>query len=214
MTINDIYIVSVRSGAAGSEMLQDFAYTVTGAASPSDAEEVRTAFIDQVVTAWVDVIQFQTELTRFVTRNLFDPADWEEYIPAAPILGQRAGQALVLFAAAAFKSRKPTSSQQPARKRFGYLSEDDVQGGGLQNTLGYFAALDDLATELGSDLAPISGNFYSPTIVKRIPYTTPGGNTAYRYPANLGEAVVFPALDWQWSSVVTSQVTRKAGRGM
>lgn len=214
MAINDLYIVSMRSGVPGNEMLQDFAYQVTGAAAPSDAAEVRAAFITQVVTAWVDCIQFETPITKFVTRNLFDNADWEEYTPAAPIMGQRAGQATIIFACIAFKSRKPASNQQPARKRIGYLSEDDTQGTIAQNVLGYYAALDDLAIELGSDLAPASGNFYSPRVIKRVPYTTPGGKPAYRYPTNPGEAVSFPAIDWSYDVFVTSQITRKKNRGM
>jgi len=214
MAVNDVYSIKMRSGFAGSNGLQMFTYKVlsetTGATAPLVAAEFRA----DVVPAILDILQEDQPVYNVRTVNLFDDVDWEDYNYGTTPLGTRAGQALPSINVAGFESAKPSSSQDPARKRFGALSESDVQGNGLQDVSGYFAALNALAAQLGANLTDTAGNIYQPVVVKRIKYTTPGGKEAYRLPEGQFESVTFGAINWSWDNVVTSQVTRKPGRGI
>jgi len=211
--LNDILSITISSGFTGSQADQAFFYKFISGGSGS-ASDLSIEFRDEVVPAIADILQEDQPIFHARTVNLFNDSDWNDYPISPAIMGTRAGQALPSINVAGFKSAKPSSSQAPARKRFGSLSESDVQGNGLQDVTGYFDALDALAVILGEDMVTGTGNTYSPVIVKRIAYTTTGGKIAYRLPGSQSESVSLPAINWTWDNVVTTQVTRKPGRGI
>lgn len=216
MALNDLFVVTLTMGVDGGLMKLPFSYRSANASLLASSVDLREAFFDDVIPLIAGVVVSLTQFSRIDTLNLFDPADFDEYIYPSPAFGTRTGQSLPFFNAAAFKSQKPEAGQRPARKRFGYLSESDVQGQGLQDVSGYFAALDALAAQLGTNLTRLTGTEYEPQIIKRIKYTTPSGKDAYRFPNSPEEAEdgYFPAINWTWSNIVTSQITRKFGRGI
>lgn len=214
MAIGDIYGITLVSGFAGNIAEQVFFYELTSGSSSASAPDLAAEFRDEAVPLIGNVIQTDVPIYSTRTVNLFDDVDWEEFVYNPVITGARVGQAMPPFVVAAFQSAKPSSSQAPARKRFGALSESDVQGNGLQDVSAYFTALTALATKLGEPMITGTGNTYNPVIVKRIKYTTTGGKTAYRLPESLVEAITFPAVNWSWDNIVTSQITRKLGRGI
>jgi len=213
MAATDVYGVTISSGFTGQIAEQIYFYEQANSAGGSGASDLAAEVIATLIPLIADVIQTDVPFVNVRTVCLFNAADWDDTNIGGAITGTRTGQAMPGFVVAAFKSAKPTSSQAPARKRFGNLSESDVQGNGLQDVSGYFTALNTLATGLGAALVGASSATYDPVIVKRIGYVTPGGKDAYRLPATLGECVTFPAINWTWSNVVTSQITRKIGRG-
>jgi len=212
-TLNDILSVTLSSGFTGNQADQMFFYKFTSGGS-GNASDLATEFRDEVVPLIAAILQNQVPIFHTRTVNLFNDADWEDFPISPAEMGTRTGQPLPPINVAAFKSAKPSSSQAPARKRFGALSESDVQGNGLQDVSGFFAALNALATKLGEAMVTGTGNTYEPVIVKRIAYTAPSGKKAYRLPASQAEADDFPAINWGWDNVVTSQITRKLGRGI
>jgi len=214
MAINDVYGVTTVSGFTGNIAEQTYFYELVSGSGSASAADLATEFRDEVVPLILDIIQTDVPLYSTRTVNLFDDADWEEYLYSTAPTGTRVGQAMPPFVVAGFKSAKPTSSQAPARKRYGSLSESDVQGNGLQDVSSYFDALDALAAKLGEPMITGTANTYNPVIVKRISYTTSGGKTAYRLPEGQFESITFPATNWQWTNIVTSQITRKLGRGI
>lgn len=216
MAANDLFVLTLTMGVEGGLMKLPFSYRSVNSSLTTSSADLRDAFYDDVIPLIAGIVVGLTEFSRIDTVNLFEPEDFDEFIYPSPAFGTRTGQSLPFFNAAAFKSAKPKAGQAPARKRFGYLSESDVQGQGLQDVSGYFAALDALATQLGTNLTPLTGAEYEPEIIKRIPYTTPSGKTAYRFPNSAVEAGEnrWKAKDWTWSNIVTSQITRKFGRGI
>jgi len=216
MALNDLFVLTLTMGIEGGLMKLPFSYRSANSSLLSSSADLRGAFFDDVIPLIAGVVVGLTEFSKIETVNLFDIADFDEYNYPTPAFGTRTGQALPFFNAAAFVSQKPVVGQRPARKRFGYLSESDVQGQGLQDVSGYFAALDALAAQLGANLTTLVGTEYEPQIIKRIKYTTPSGKDAYRFPNSPAEAAggFFPAINWTWSNIVTSQITRKFGRGI
>jgi len=213
MAVSGDYLsVTLKSGFTGNIADQAFFYKFVSGSSGS-ASDLAAEFRDEVVPLLAAILQNQVPIRSTRTVNLFNNADWEDFPITPNEMGTRSGEPLPPINVVGFLSAKPTSSQQPARKRFGAISEADVTGNGIQNTSGYFAALDALAVKLGEDMVTGTGNTYEPIIVKRIAYTAPSGKKAYRLPENSGEGVDFPAIGWGWSNVATSQITRKLGRG-
>lgn len=211
--LNDILGLTLSSGFTGNQADQIFFYKFVSGGSGS-ASDLDIEFRSEVVPLIAAILQEDVPIFQTRTVNLFNDADWKETLISPIVMGTRTGEPLPPINVAAFKSAKPSSSQAPARKRFGALSESDVTGNGLQDVSGFFTALDALAVKLGEDMVTGTGNTYEPVIVKRIPYLAPSGKKAYRLPASQAEADDFPAINWSWDNVVTSQITRKLGRGI
>lgn len=209
------YLLTMHSGLEGFRMIQDFTYYTTTVSMADPAGELVAAFIDQVVPKIIAVLHESTPINSLVARNLLAPVDYQETNLLTDNVGLRTGAISVAFVALAFSSAKPAINQRPARKRFGYVSSADLAGIAVANVSGMHAAMDALAAQLGTPLKNESDDdIFIPSILKRIPYTTESGKTAYRFPATSGEVVQFNAESWDWAANVTSQITRKADRGI
>jgi len=214
MAANDVYSVTVNGSAFGNAVINVFFYKADSGSGSADSEELRAVWRSGVEGPMCDILSNQYGLLSIDTLNLFDNSDFENWITGSVIDGNRTGEAAPNFVVVKFKSAKPTSSQQPARKAFSPLSENDINGGIVNSGTYSTTNLTALATVLGQDLVGGAGSIFTPVIVKRIPYTTTGGNPAYRLPASLGESVTFPATSWTWDTSLSPQATRKLGRGI
>jgi len=213
MPANDVYSVTMTSGLTNAIVVNVFFYKAAAGATTASASLLRQAFATGVQLPMEAIVTTSTPFVKIDVKNLFDDADFEQFLYSPQPTGDRTGDTISFFVALKFKSAKPTSSQQPARKAVGYISASDVAGGQIGSDVTYRGLIDDVATAFGATLTDGSANDYVPSIVKRIPYTTPGGNPAYRLPTNSGETVSFPAVNWQWDPVLKPQVSRTVGRG-
>ena len=214
MAANDVYSVTVQGGNSGAETRNVFFYKASPTSSSATAASLRGGFMLSVMVDMRGILSTGWPVFKVVTLNLFNPTDWEEFNITPILAGTRTGERAVQFLAVAFKSAKPASNQQPARKRFGYLSESDISSGAIVGGGAFETALAALATELGQSIVVGGTQTYAPVIVKRIKYTTDEGNVAYRLPTALGEAVTYPAISWVYDPIISPQITRKFGRGV
>lgn len=216
MAKDDLYVLTLTSGEPGQLMKQDFAYRQVTDIGGNHATDILVTFISSILTSIRNITQVATKYYSIKSRNLYDNLDFVDLPIVGTPTGQRSGSALPQFNAMSFTSAIPAIGQKPGGKRFGFISETDTAGGNLTDVSGLFDALDLCASLLGADVFSPAEITYAPVIVKRVKYTTPKGKPAYRYPTSPTEKdpPSYDARDWTWDVRITSQITRKIGRGI
>lgn len=215
MQVNDLFVIELTSGEAEGVMTQPFQYRVTSFAVGDDVDDIPIAFGNGVVNPLRDITSVQTEYMKMYVYNLLDLSEFTTFNWSPFLLGQRASATIPQFNAISFTAAIPQRGQKPASKRFGYIAEDDTEGGFVTGDLTYRGFLDALASALSLPLILPNGTVLSPVVIKRIKYITPKGNDAYRFPNPSDPSPVsFPAVGWTWDEILTSQITRKLGRGI
>lgn len=123
--------------------------------------------------------------------------------------GLQGGDPTNRFVAVEFKQERQRADMRAGFKRFGYLTEATLTAGQPIST--YLTQLNTLAGMLSERLDFTNGldEFHAvPIIVKRIPYTAPSGNTAYRLPSGMDAFTSYNAQSWAYSRI-TTQNSRK-----
>lgn len=129
---------------------------------------------------------------------------------AQTYLGLTVGQYLPKFNAASLYAPRTRGDVRQGRKRIGLISEANQINGTWEATFTPF--LGDLATAFEQILsASVSGTIqtFTPVVVKRVPYVTSGGGTAYRLPIAGDPYVAAIATNWTYDEDVTTQNSRK-----
>lgn len=213
MATNDIYLITLKGGNEYSKTENTFTYKNASTGTSGIASGLGESFRTILVPLIRGILAQEWSCLEYTIKNLFNDADFEQYAFTGSNTGTRTGETMPFFVTLDMQSAKPTLPQDPARKSWGWLSNSDVLGQVAIDNSGYFAALDALAEGLGDTMIDTNDADWAPVITKRIKYITSKGKTAYRLPANSGEAVTFPAIGWSWDSFVDHRVTRKIGRG-
>lgn len=208
MPAGDLYQVVDKYTFAGQQMLNVYFYRRT-------AEVLAGNIAEQVADSWVatvlpDIVAMQTGdvlHTEVVATNLFDGADTATVLISES--GELAGDDTAApFDAVGFRLRQDNGSIRNGAKRIGGVPDsfdtDGVIAGGGVITLLLAAGA---AMLLGLD-AGIVSNAFLPIVVKRI---LDGGS--YRLPENSGEGVWGNIVDALYNANMTSQTSRKIGRG-
>lgn len=214
MAANDVYLITFTGGNPTAVTQNTFTYQASAGSSLSTALEMATVFRATMVTPIRNILSINWLCLKMVTQNLFDNSDFEQHIFPAATAGARTGDTMPAFVTLNFASAKPSLAQDPARKLMGWLSETDCAGQNIINTGTMGTALGNFAAALGQTLVGGSGSSFAPVIVKRVPYTTPKGNKAYRLPKNAGESVTLAATGWGYDNLLDHRTTRKLGRGI
>lgn len=113
------------------------------------------------------------------------------------------------FLAIEFRSPRTRTDIRGGFKRFGVTTEGIVNGEAID--AGALTLIANIRDQLGTVLNYTLGGAATaatPAIVKRIPYTTPSGSTAYRLPSSDLELEYSPATAWVYWRV-TTQNSRK-----
>lgn len=209
-----LYIVTL-SGHYGTEtgnpFVNVFTYNVddilpTSALATSLANEFASVVVDSTA-GLKTILQGSATLDSIIVTCPFNPSVLGVEIIA--VVGSRAGGAMPRFVAWGYKSERTRGDIRSGFKRFGAISESDTSG--TEPTAAMLVVLGDFADQLNTTLGVDDGvSSYSavPVIVKRVAYTTPSGNTAYRMPESPSEYVYMNA-EWVFQSI-TSQNSRKA----
>jgi len=203
-----IEITLVQSFLSANAALNVFQYEVGGSFGTSSATDWAHAWWNHVKTTYRLICSANASPFRYVrVRELNDPAgDYGEYaIPTGEWPGTRTPPAadwLPMFVNVGVRLAVATRATRPGQKRFTYLTESDCDGTYVGS--GYSTALDNLMQVLAADMtlgAPVAGGLLHPIVTRKNPAT--GEVTAYQ--AVTGYII---------NNTVTSQVSRKVGRGI
>lgn len=204
----DIYqIVDVQT-LAGQTCIDVYFYKRTAPVLAGNlAQEVADTFDTSVMP---DILAIQSSLvlhTELRVTNLFDDSD--KFVKIISEAGtQTVGQDDSPFDAIAFKLEQNNGAIRNGAKRYPGVLSDYAEEGVITDT-GFITLLVTLGASLilGLDIGVVA-NAIVPVIVKRI---LDGGG--YRLPTNSGEAQSGQLTDALFNPNLTSQVSRKYGRG-
>lgn len=211
MAAGDFYEVVVRGQIAASQIRNVFWYhQLTGV---EGAEQLAPNIETQIIEKLRAVTSTATQFTGYSVRNHNDAIDFydENFSPVRA--GLRTGDRTPTMLAIAFRTLRRRTDMRHGFKRVGGIAENDLFGDSFSAALGIL--LDDLAAEFSSDQASVGvASTWNPVIVRREAYTTESGKTAYRVPAVIGASDFYLADRWEKQILLTTQNTRKAGRGI
>lgn len=152
-----------------------------------------------------------------LAKNIYDPTDFYD-LPFPPLFqGQNTGESQSPVDAYGVRSSRVRTDIDRGTKRFSGVSESDVGSQGVL-TSGGQAKVQAVADAMSATLTYTdegSSLSFAPCIVKKEKYTTPRGNTAYRYYPTYTEQAAHLAVGVSWSiyTTVRSQTSRQYGRG-
>jgi hypothetical protein len=177
-------------------------------AGDGDASDLLASFEVQVINI-IDNIQsldfeWRTAVARCLS-NLTDDAELD-----ITLAGAVAVESFPNTVAANFTLRPSSRLVRPGSKRIAGIPED-AGNHNEWNDAGWLADAANVVTALGATINGTGGlgADYDPVIVKRIPYTTSGGNPGYRLPENNSEANVVPVAGVFLSLVPSHQISRR-----
>lgn len=216
--IGDLYLVTLFSTFRSQQLVNTFTYVQreaepvgkTNAEALADGFELEFLAVDgnALRNAWIsDQVDYQS----LRVQNLFSPVDYYELSFASGTDGGATGDALPNYVSYSYRTQWLGGVVRRGFKRFAGVPETVNENGVIAAAA--VTTLQALEGSLESDIEE-SGSIYRPCIVKRIPYVTSGGSDAYRLPENAGEAVFVEGLTWQLQLNLTTQNSRKIGRGI
>lgn len=219
MALLDIYQVNMVTQILDQSCLNVFFYqeTTEGETVPNHADLLAQEFVarhfsDPTSLFTSSLFSDQVRYMSAVVINLFDPADVGEELDGTKT-GANADTLMPTFCAFSLRTNWTTRLIRRGQKRFpGVVENANVNGEIIASAMTQLAQLgDQLAETLVWE--GISGNLvWTPVVVKRIREETPTRVT-YRLPTNLQEAVWVGATSWTPSNRITTQNSRKIGRG-
>lgn len=206
IAVGDILQISDFQSFLGNTLLNVFFYEVSAADVDLDYETVKVAFENAIVEPMSNIQSNFCEHVRIVIKNLTNELDIAEF--PISVTGFHGGQASQSFVSYSIRLIRSTALTRHGSKRIGGLSEGTLDGNGvLSSELGTVTAFADLLAEplvMESEVFPeftavpvIVGRFHIPA-------------------ANAGEidlSKINPVSAAQFIRV-TSQATRRAGRGI
>lgn len=209
MAIGDVYQIVDTQEQKGQQALNVYFYKVQSeSVTDNNAASVAAAYIATVLPAVAAMQDDDVTHTSIKAQNLFDPSDGHEELVSVPgALGT--GEILGTFEAVGYKLVGDNLAVKAGAKRYAGITETGVADGVITSG-SLITILNALSAVLFADLpwGLLAAEVLIPVIVKRI---LEAGE--YRLPATPEEAVVSRITDAIWSPIVTSQVSRKVGRG-
>jgi len=176
-----------------------------------NAAELAQAFIDVVLAAMRTIQASVVFYNLLKVYNWDNDADFVE-VDLTGLNGLNTNTAHPPFCAISFSTPRKLSSMRAGQKRLAGALESVDTNGTITNSA-YLADMDICADAFSDDL--IGGTTSTPwgmVIVKRV-LTTVGTKQYYTVPKPIGAGQWYPADEWSKSVEVTSQVSRKIGRG-
>jgi len=213
MNVGNLIQITVSTRFSGNELRNIFHYEVTNTVGDPALSDVLEAFEAQVVPEMADVIVGGAYIYGLHGENLTDETSIADLDLALTHPGTRAGDAMPMFNALGIKLIRTTKATRQGQKRFGPVSETDSTSGVF--TSGLITAAEALGAVLIAELDADDGAGNSATLIPVI-----YGEALPERPSKRGGTL--PARDsfknpiggFSVNSLVTSQVTRKPGRGI
>lgn len=217
MALGDLFIVTVFQKYRSQEVINTYTYhqitSEAGTLSPSEA--LSNAFDLEFLTAGVGyrggAISNLLSVEAIRIQNLFTPSDAHEEIYDPVLTGGAASAAAPNFNAYAFRTQWLGSTIRRGSKRIAGVINDLVVNGAI--TAGGLTSLGAFATSMSNSLLADDYEF-EPVVIKRVKETDPvTGEITYRLPENPSEANHTAGLTWGVLPLISTQSTRKIGRG-
>lgn len=203
----DVFQLVDEQVVRGQQVLNVYFYEQAAATAGNGAEQLVTSWIDQImpgITGWQtdDVLH-----TSVYAKNLFNES--EAYTELLSVSGTGgSSDIMTTFNAVGYQLIGDNAAVRDGAKRYAGIYEGAVTDGVITDPT-QMGLLDDLADLLFAGLlVGLAPDVFLPVVVGRI---LEGG--VYRLPTTQGEAVVSQVIDSLWNPEVTSQVSRKVGRG-
>lgn len=208
MAAGDVYELIDRQTLQGQQCLNVYFYQTTVAGDDYRATDLIDEFLADVMP---DIRTIQTADVLHIeisARNLFDPTDREDR--AISLAGTGAySDVQNNFSAIGFSLTQDNGAVKNGAKRYAGVPDENVTDGVIVSA-GYITYLNTLATQLFQTLAVGAVDAFAPVIVKRI--LNLAGD--YVLPDVVGDLVVGFITDAVFNPLVTSQTSRKVGRGI
>lgn len=205
-SLGDVFQLIDEQEQYGQQVLNVYFYRLDTPVVGNAAEMLVSSFITEVLP---DIRAIQTDVIthRSVSaKNLYD--ETEAHTELISLAGTQTGEGLPGFSAYAYRLIGDNAAVRDGQKRYAGASEQH-QVGGVITSAPMLALMVALATQLATGLSiGVDTNALMPVIVGRI---LDGGQ--YRLPANSGETVLSNVIDSLFNADISSQTSRKVGRG-
>lgn len=217
MADGDLYLVTCQGVFRSQQIVNTYTYVQRLNETPlmpnafSLAAAFELAFMGSagigLRNAW---ISNQTSWNSIRVQNLFSPVDYSEILLEAGTAGTATGEALPNYAAYSFRTGWLGGVVRRGFKRIAGVPITANNNGTVASAA--VVTMEALGVIMSTTLNADDKDFV-PCVVKRIPYVTSEGNDAYRLPENAGEAVFVENVTFQLQTTLTTQNSRKIGRG-
>lgn len=226
MVPNDILLFELRGVLLGQQVRLPMFYRVVAfVAEPEVTFPLAMAEASEALwltifdgTAWAETTSAGMEYQTFRAYNLFDVLDNYEGNAdgALPVSGGAVGTAMPPFSAFAWYQGTTRRDIRSGSRRWPGMSELHQNNGIVE--AGILSVMGDVATAMSMPLTialPSDGVLtITPVIVGREKEVDEDGKVTYRLPTTQAEARYYPATSWVPRANVSSQNTRKLGRGI
>lgn len=209
MATNDFYQVKLYGSIGGQQTLNVFWYLQQSGSDGADL--LAAAFFTDLLPLIRAIASSAWSTQRTYVSNWNEPVDFldDTY---APLVGTRPSIYDTPQSAMAFYQPRKRTDMRQGRKRFSGVAGADVNNGQLA-AAALLTALADLATGLSDPLTTSDpANSWQQVIVRRVNVGTPT-NPVYVVPPDITSDDYYTADAWQFKTAVTTQNTRKFGRG-
>lgn len=210
--IGDILQLVFRQRFLNTDLLNVFYYqqmTVNSSPTETSPNGLMTAFMEDVAPSIAAIQVVGVTYTELECINLFDPDDLGSdtglSLPGGTVVAADVESPWTVFE---FQTNRTSRNIRRGAKRFSGVSEAWLIQGQLDPTHTALVGAVSVALSAAIQAASLPGTpLFQPVTVKRIPYVTSSGSTAYRLPENAGESVEYVAT-WNYTRIST-QNSRK-----
>jgi len=215
LVINDVYAVTLRQMMLGQRVTNVFFYEQFAAFTPTSgtvAADLAQTFGNVVMPGINNIQPTDVVNVQIDVENLFVGADVGQSIETGG--GGFGTNSISTFNAPAFKLAVPAKTTRSGSKRIAGVANNLVTDGVFTDAtyIGAASTLEGLMTQNLAGLAPATANVFRPVVVKRIKELI-AGKTKYRLPNVIGEKIVQVVVDVVFQLIMSTQNSRKIGRG-
>lgn len=211
MATNDIVSIVATWQFASNVIQNQFIYKLNGGSAT--AVFLVGQFIEDIIPLMQPLITEEQDLVQVVGINVNNPLDFTSVAPPS-ISGTATGESAPSMNAIRFFNPTENRSIRQGRKQIGVTALSFFEGSFVNYTGAFATAIDALRTGLGNSLLAASGGHTaSPIIVKRTKTLSPSGKPVYSLPPVATSENYFIADSWALDDLISTQNTRKLGRG-
>lgn len=217
MAVGDVYEVVSQQLYGTSTILNVFYYEQIGVVVPLAGQTIATIlaeqFDDQVGSVFRNYQTSDVTHVQVLARNLFDDSDAGSFA-VAETGGAGDAETLPPFVAISFALFGDNPAVKNGSKRIVGIAESNVADGLITNSE-YVSNMETVAAAFAANITAgevIPTDTWAPVIVKRVRSGSPG-SYEYRLPESIGETVLSRIAGALVNLVLSSQVSRKFGRG-
>ena len=177
-----------------------------------------TPDIGDIYGTWKNFVNLGVLFTEVQVKDVYSDTDFYTLPLIPPNLGIQGDEPMASFNAFAFQTNRVRADVRRGNKRFVGVGEGNTDGYGVIEP-SFLTSMQSFGTELSNILTyDDEGNqlSFTPVVVSKESYAPSAGRTAYRYYATESEQLNHTAVGVAWTpkAAITTQVSRKRGRGI